>query len=73
MKELLWFLGILALFFVVWVWGGGPERAEREGVSPILNAPIRTEQNTAPANNASSNTKPKSVPNKEEEIRVTPA
>lgn len=35
--DLLWFLGIMAMFFFLWVWGGGPERARQHPPSPVLN------------------------------------
>lgn len=34
--DVLWFFGIMAAFFFLWVWGGGPERAKQNPPSPVL-------------------------------------
>lgn len=39
-KDLWWFLGILLGLFVVWVMLGGPEKARKENLRPIINGPI---------------------------------
>ncbi len=72
MKEILWLLGILAVFFFIWVMGGGPERAQREGVSPVINGSmVPAPANTAP-NNAPTSTRPAPATSTEGEMRVTP-
>ena len=38
-RDLLWFIGLIALFFFLWVWGGGPERAEQNPPSPVIHGP----------------------------------
>lgn len=49
--DLLWFLGIMAGFFILWVWGGGPERARQNPPSPIINGTT----NIAPGSNQNYN------------------
>ncbi len=73
MKIILWFLGVLALFFFIWVWGGGPERAEREGVSPFIRMPINTETPGTKATPSNQRPSPNNEAPTEGEIRVTPA
>ena len=73
--DLLWFIGIIAGFFFLWVWGGGPERARQNPPSPILNGTT----NIAPSStNPGTQTTPQSTtpaPNENTtsgEIEVTP-
>lgn len=52
LKDLLWLLGILAMLFILWVMGGGPERAKKQNEGWIINGPANTAPtkatNTAP-------------------------
>lgn len=34
-SDIWWFLGIMAIFFFLWVSGGGPERAEKQGLGEV--------------------------------------
>lgn len=34
-SDIWWFLGIMAIFFFLWVSGGGPERAEKAGLGDV--------------------------------------
>ncbi len=45
-QDLMWFLGIIVFVFFLWVWGGGPERAEQKQLnSPVINSlPSQTYQ-----------------------------
>ncbi len=61
--DVLWFFGIMAAFFFLWVWGGGPERAKENPPSPVLNGDAQKvspapSNATNPNNNSSSNTSP---------------
>lgn len=39
LQDFLYFLGIIVIVFFLWVWGGGPERAEQKQLSPLLGTP----------------------------------
>ena len=68
--DLLWFLGIMAFFFFLWVWGGGPERARKNPPTPVLN----NTTNIAPNSNynQSSPSTPSNGNPTSGEIKVTP-
>lgn len=34
-SDIWWFVGILAIFFILWVSSGGPQRAEEAGLGEI--------------------------------------
>jgi hypothetical protein len=33
--DLMWFLGFLGVFFFLWIIGGGPQRAEQNGLGEV--------------------------------------
>lgn len=39
MKEILYLIGFFVAVFLLWVWGGGPERAEQKQLSPVIYGP----------------------------------
>lgn len=51
LQDLWWFLGILLGLFIIWVMLGGPERARKENISPIINGPVgqSNSQNDTPS------------------------
>jgi hypothetical protein len=43
--DVWWLLGVLTLLFLLWVMMGGPERATKEGIGPIINGPVEDSSN----------------------------
>jgi hypothetical protein len=67
-QDVWWLLGILAAFFVLWIIGGGPERAAKSNVGPIINGSIQnTSQSSTTTKTTITNTQPTSG-----DIKVTP-
>ncbi len=44
-SDIWWFIGILAIFFLLWVSGGGPQRAEEQGLGEVKIGQKYTNQN----------------------------
>ncbi len=44
-SDIWWFVGLLAIFFILWVSGGGPQRAEEQGLGEVKVGQKYTNQN----------------------------
>lgn len=40
--DLLWFLGILVLMFLLWVFMGGPQKAKQKNESLFIHGPVNS-------------------------------